>query len=155
MPVKDLGKVSNPAQHQGVTPVIVKLPKIGAISQAPGAGEIDGTVPSLSPSATGVRTGIPWNVAGNGQARETGSSTSKGMSVLRPDYAASQASLSGVRKVAQHRFPGEKSHKARIGGGSMSWMLSIQNSDLHVMSVLFVLRNPHGKTISASFRIPL
>ena len=57
--------MSNPAQNQDLTSVIVKLPEIGGFSEQPGEGEIDGTVSSLSPSAIDVRTGISWNVVGD------------------------------------------------------------------------------------------
>ena len=110
--------MSNPAQNEGPNSVIVKLPEVGAISEESGEGEMNGTVSSVSPSAAGIRTGIPWKVAGNGQTRGAGSSISKNMSFLRADYPESQASLPGVRKFAQRRFLGEGSLKARISRGS-------------------------------------
>lgn len=110
--------MSNPAQNQGSNSVIVQLPEVGAISEESGEGEINGTLSSVSPSAASIRTGIPWKVVGNRQTTGPGSSIPKNLSFLRTDYAESQASLSGVRKFAQRRFPGEGSRKARISGGN-------------------------------------
>ena len=112
------GNVSNPAQVQGPYSVIVKLPGVDTISEESGEGEINGTVSSVSPSAAGIRTGIPWKIAGNRQTTGARSSISKNMPFLRADYAESQASLSGMRKFAQRRFPGEGSRKARISEGN-------------------------------------
>ena len=106
--------MSNPAQNQGPYSVIVKLPGVGAISEKSGEGETNGTLSSVSPSAAGLCTGIPWKVAGSRETTGPGSSISKNMSFLRADYAERQASLSGVRKFAQRRFPGEGGRKARI-----------------------------------------
>lgn len=108
--------MSIPAQNQGPYSVIVKLPGVGAISEKSGEGETNGTVSSVSPSVAGLRAGIPGKVAGNRQTTGPGSSISKNMSFLRADYAERQESLSGVRKFAQRRFPGEGSRKARISG---------------------------------------
>jgi len=76
-----------------------------AQSAEPGKGEIDGTVSSFSPSAAGFVTGIPSNVAVEIKTAAPGSSITKDVPVLRADYAAGQARLSGVREVDQRRFP--------------------------------------------------
>ena len=81
--------MSNPAQNQAPYSVTVRLPGLGAISEESGEGEIHGTVSSVSPSAAGVRTGIPWKVAGNCQTTGPGSSIPKNVSFLRADYPES------------------------------------------------------------------
>jgi hypothetical protein len=68
-------------------------------------GEINGTVSSFSPSASGFRTGIPRKDAGDLSDADSGSAITEDMPVLRADYTASQTSLSGVREVAQRCFP--------------------------------------------------
>lgn len=68
-------------------------------------GEIDGTVSSFPPPASGFRKRIPRKDAGDLSAADSGIAIPEDMPVLRADYAASQASLSGVREVAQRCFP--------------------------------------------------
>jgi hypothetical protein len=63
-------------------------------------GEINGTVSSFSPSAFGFCKRISRKDAGDLSAEGPGSSITKSVPVLRADYPASQASLSGVREVA-------------------------------------------------------
>jgi hypothetical protein len=126
--------VSNPAQNQGPYSVIVKLPEVRAISEEPGEGEINGTVSSVSSSAASIRAGISWKVAGNRQTTGAGSSISKNMSFLRPDHAESQASLSGVRKFAQRRFPGTERSKPNIDRGINTGPVAYPIYDLKVMS---------------------
>lgn len=71
----------------------------------PGTGEIDGSLSSPSGSTSGLSPEIPENVADVIQAAGRGSPITEDMSILRADYSAGQASLPGVREVADRCLP--------------------------------------------------
>ena len=98
--------MSNPAQNRGSCPVIVELSefKRGRLAHAAKVNS-NGTVSSFSPPASGLGTGIPWNVAGDTKTADPRGSITEDVPILRIDHAPSQATLSGVREGARPRFP--------------------------------------------------
>jgi hypothetical protein len=94
--------------------------RLAQSADIPAKVKSNGTVSSSPPPAPRLPTGISWNVAGDLSAADSGSSITEDVSILRADHSTSQASLLGMREVAQPCVRSEGPRKSRIDTGDCS-----------------------------------